>query len=84
MVSNAPFYSGKSFQLGRSVPFWGLLLVVLAFVFVSSDPPIVLFTLFCCYALSGYFYWAWQWWNGRPNPAKPVPMAPAEPQSKDE
>jgi CDP-diacylglycerol---serine O-phosphatidyltransferase len=31
-----------------------------------------LFSLFCCYALSGYVLWAWQWWNGRPNPAKPV------------
>jgi CDP-diacylglycerol--serine O-phosphatidyltransferase len=77
MVSSAPFYSGKSFQLGRSVPFWGMLLVVLAFVFVSTDPPIVLFSLFCIYALSGYAYWAWQWWHGRPNPAKPV-RTPAE------
>lgn len=79
MVSSAPFYSGKSFQLGRSVPFWGMLLVVLAFVFVSTDPPIVLFSLFCAYALSGYVYWAWQWWHGRPNPAKPVPRVPVEP-----
>lgn len=84
MVSNAPFYSGKSFQLGRSVPFWGMLLVVLAFVFVSTDPPIVLFSLFCAYALSGYVYWAWQWWNGRPNPAKPVPRAPVEPPAGSE
>lgn len=84
MVSSAPFYSGKSFQLGRSVPFWGMLLVVLAFVFVSTDPPIVLFSLFCVYALSGYVYWAWQWWNGRPNPAKPVPRAPVEPPAGSE
>lgn len=84
MVSSAPFYSGKSFQLGRSVPFWGMLLVVLAFVFVSTDPPIVLFSLFCAYALSGYVYWAWQWWNGRPNPAKPVPRAPVEPPAGSE
>ena len=35
MVSNAPFFSGKSFALGRSVPFWGILLVVAVFVFVS-------------------------------------------------
>lgn len=84
MVSSAPFYSGKSFQLGRSVPFWGMLLVVLAFVFVSTDPPIVLFSLFCAYALSGYVYWAWQWWNGRPNPAKPVPRVPVEPPAGSE
>ncbi|GAB4481313.1 MAG: CDP-diacylglycerol--serine O-phosphatidyltransferase [Burkholderiaceae bacterium] len=84
MVSSAPFYSGKSFQLGRSVPFWGMLLVVLAFVFVSTDPPIVLFSLFCLYALSGYAYWAWQWWHGRPNPAKPVPRTQAEPPADTE
>src|SRR5690606_633693 len=42
MVSNAPFYSGKSFALGRSVPFWTILVVVAAFVFISSDPPVVL------------------------------------------
>ena len=37
MVSNAPFFSGKSFALGRSVPFWGILLVVAVFVFVSRS-----------------------------------------------
>src|SRR5690606_41382684 len=42
MVSNAPFYSGKSFALGRSVPFWVMLVVVGGFVFVSADPPLVL------------------------------------------
>ena len=46
MVSSAPFYSGKSFQLGRSVPFWVLVAAIALIFFVSSDPPIVLFTLF--------------------------------------
>jgi len=59
MVSNAPFYSGKTFALGRSVPFWGILLVVAAFVFVSSDPPIVLFGLFVIYGLSGWGALLW-------------------------
>ncbi len=72
MVSSAPFYSGKSFQLGRSVPFWVMIVIVVGIFFVSSDPPIVLFSLFCCYALSGYVYWAWQFSRGHPNPAKPV------------
>ncbi len=57
MVSNAPFFSGKSFALGRSVPFWGILLVVAVFVFVSSDPPVVLFGLFVLYGLSGWIMW---------------------------
>ncbi len=57
MVSNAPFFSGKSFALGRSVPFWVMLLVVAVFVFVSSDPPVVLFGLFVLYSLSGWLTW---------------------------
>jgi CDP-diacylglycerol--serine O-phosphatidyltransferase len=61
MVSNAPFFSGKSFALSRSVPFWGILLVVLAFVFISVDPPIALFGLFVIYGLSGYVLWMWRW-----------------------
>lgn len=61
MVSNAPFYSGKSFALGRSVPFWVMLLFVLLFVFVSSDPPIVLFGLFVIYGLSGWGLMFWRW-----------------------
>lgn len=60
MVSNAPFYSGKSFALGRSVPFWVMLLFVLLFVFVSSDPPIVLFGLFVIYGLSGWVVMLWR------------------------
>jgi len=65
MVSNAPFYSGKSFALGRSVPFWVLLVLVGAFVFVSADPPLVLFCLFIIYGLSGWFIMAWRWRRAR-------------------
>ncbi len=60
MVSNAPFYSGKSFALGRSVPFWVLLVLVAVFVFVSSDPPLMLFGLFIIYGLSGWVLMAWR------------------------
>ena len=59
MVTNLPFYSGKSFALGRSVPFWGILVVVAGFVFVSSDPPLVLFGLFVIYGLSGFGVLLW-------------------------
>ena len=58
MVSNAPFYSFKDINYRKSVPFWAILLVVLGFVLVSTDPPIVLFLLFCAYGLSGYVLWA--------------------------
>ncbi|ETH06533.1 transposase, IS481 family [Bordetella pertussis 2371640] len=65
MVSNASFFSGKNFALGRSVPFWGILLVVAVFVFVSSDPPVVLFGLFVLYGLSGWVVMAWRWNRAR-------------------
>ncbi len=72
MVSSAPFYSGKSFQVGRSVPFWVMIVLIVLIFVVSSDPPIALFTLFCLYAVSGYLYWGYRWFRGQPNPAKPV------------
>ena len=55
-----------------SVPFWVMVVLIVMIFVVSSDPPIALFTLFCLYALSGYVYWAWRWFRGEPNPAKPV------------
>ena len=68
MVSNAPFYSFKDINLRRSVPFIFVIGVVLAFVLVSSDPPVVLFSLFVLYGLSGYVVWAWRLKSGRAAP----------------
>ena len=65
MVTNTPFYSGKSFALGHSVPFWVMLVLVAAFVFVSSDPPLMLFGLFVIYGLSGWVIMAWRWRRAR-------------------
>lgn len=65
MVTIAPFYSGKSFALGRSVPFWVILVVVAGFVFVSSNPPLVLFGLFVVYGLSGWVVMVWRWRRAR-------------------
>jgi CDP-diacylglycerol--serine O-phosphatidyltransferase len=65
MVSNAPFYSFKDLNLKKSVPYVAVPLIVLAFVLVSSDPPIVLFSLFLVYAVSGYALWFWRWRAGR-------------------
>jgi len=61
MVSNAPFYSFKTFNVRRSVPFMFVLALVLVFALVSSDPPLVLFTLFLVYGISGYALWLWRW-----------------------
>ena len=65
MVSNLPFYSFKTFNLRRSMPFWGVLLIVLGMIVISTNPPMILFLLFVCYALSGYFLWVWRWWHSR-------------------
>jgi CDP-diacylglycerol--serine O-phosphatidyltransferase len=67
MVSNVPFYSFKVINLRRSVPFAVILLIVLGFVLISTDPPIVLFLLFVAYGLSGYVYWLWR----KRRPTKP-------------
>jgi len=73
MVSSVPFYSGKTFHPGVSVPFWVMVAIVVAIFFVSLGPPIVLFGLLSCYSVSGYLYWAWRRWRGESNPARPAP-----------
>jgi CDP-diacylglycerol--serine O-phosphatidyltransferase len=57
MVTNLAFYSGKDFNLKRSVPFVVIVLIALGFSLISLDPPIVLFLLFLGYGLSGYGLW---------------------------
>ena len=54
MVSDLRYFSGKDFNLRRSVPFVVILLIVLGFVLISYSPPEVLFALFVIYGLSGY------------------------------
>ena len=53
MVSNVRYRSFKDLDLKGKVPFVALLVVVLVFVFISIDPPQVLFCIFFLYALSG-------------------------------
>ena len=55
MVSNIRYHSFKEIDLKGRVPFVALLMVVLAFVLVSVDPPRVLFLLFVGYVFSGPF-----------------------------
>jgi CDP-diacylglycerol---serine O-phosphatidyltransferase len=57
MITNLAFYSGKDFNLKRSVPFVVIVLIALGFSLISLDPPIVLFLLFLGYGLSGYLLW---------------------------
>ncbi len=72
MVTNIPFYSFKDINLRRSVPFAVILLIVLAFVLISTDPPLVLFLLFVAYGISGYVYWLWQRRRGAGKPRLPA------------
>ncbi len=60
MVSNSPFWSGKTVNFRRSVPFIVVVLIMLAFVAVSADPPKWLFAMFVAYGLSGHLLWAWR------------------------
>ena len=54
MVSNLKYYSFKDLNMRKSVPFIVIFLLALFFIFVSVDPPAVLFALFLLYGLSGY------------------------------
>lgn len=57
MVSDLRYFSGKDFNLRKSVPFVVIIMIMLAFVLVSYSPPEVLFMLFVAYGLSGYVFW---------------------------
>jgi CDP-diacylglycerol--serine O-phosphatidyltransferase len=62
MVSNVPFWSGKTINLKKSVPFIVIIALVLAFALGATYPPGVFFGLFVAYALSGYVLYGWRWW----------------------
>lgn len=53
MVSTVRYHSFKELDLKGKVPFIVMLVLVLIFALVAIDPPIVLFTIFAAYALSG-------------------------------
>lgn len=56
MVSNFRYYSFKGIDLKGKVPFIVVLLMVVVFVIIALKPPLVLFTLFLVYTLSGPIY----------------------------
>ncbi|MBN4075461.1 MAG: CDP-diacylglycerol--serine O-phosphatidyltransferase [SAR86 cluster bacterium] len=53
MVLNVHYYSFKDMDFKKRVPFFVILMVILLFVIVSWDPPVVLFVIAILYALSG-------------------------------
>jgi len=66
MVTNLPFYSFKVVGGKRSVPFAVLVAVALGIALVNVHPPIVLFSIFCAYGLSGYVLYAYRKAKGKP------------------
>jgi len=60
MVSNLKYWSFKSINLKKSVPFVAVLLIAVAIALLSYQPAIVLFAGFVAYAISGYAVSAWQ------------------------
>jgi CDP-diacylglycerol--serine O-phosphatidyltransferase len=54
MVTNVPFYSFKDIQMKRSVPFIVIVMIAIGIAVVNIDPPIVMFSVFVLYGLSGY------------------------------
>lgn len=85
MVCNAPFYSGKSGVSLKNAPFIVMVAGALAFILISSNPPLAIFTIFCVYALSGYAYQLWLFISDKPNPVLPgeytVDFGSSEPES---
>jgi len=77
MVSDLKFYSGKTINLRKSVPFSGVVGIAMGFVVLfaaSSTLPEMLFAVFALYALSGYALWVWGRVKGKQEP--PVPPEP--------
>lgn len=58
MVTNVPFYSFKDVQMKKSVPFIVIVLIALGIAIINIHPPIVLFSVFVLYGLSGYVVYA--------------------------
>ena len=53
MISNITYYSFKDFDIRHKVPHITLFVIALIISFISFDPPLVLFSFFLLYALSG-------------------------------
>jgi len=60
MISNIKYHSFKAFDFRGRVPFVAILVVVLVFALIFSDPPRVLLLIALAYAASGPIQWALQ------------------------
>lgn len=55
MVSNVKYRSFKDLDLKNKVPFVTILIMVLVFISIVYQPPLILFSMFALYSLSGLF-----------------------------
>ena len=73
MVSNVKYYSFKTINLKKSVPFVAVILIALFLALLSYQPPHVLFAVFVAYGVSGYVGTAWMMLQRRRAPPPPLP-----------
>lgn len=57
MVSYFKYYSFKEIDFKNHVPYMAMVILILSFSLIAWNPPIVLFTVFFIYALSGPALW---------------------------
>jgi len=65
MVSNVRYYSFKTINLKKSVPFLAIFVFVIVLALLSYQPAIVLFAGCVGYAVSGYVVSVWTWLTSR-------------------
>jgi CDP-diacylglycerol--serine O-phosphatidyltransferase len=65
MVSNLRYHSFKEIDFHGKVPFVAIVVIMLVFAVVLTQPPLVLFGLFFGYALSGPVLWVYRWMRVR-------------------
>ena len=65
MVSKFSYYSFKDLDMRKKVPFFSVLVVMLLFVFLSIEPPTVLFSAAFLYMLSGPVVSLFRWNRNR-------------------
>ena len=60
MVSKVRYHSFKGFDIKGKVPFVAIFFIALLFVFISTNPPYILFAIAFTYAVSGPILTLWQ------------------------
>jgi CDP-diacylglycerol---serine O-phosphatidyltransferase len=66
MVTNVPFYSFKDVSFKKTVPFVVIVAIALSIAIINLHPPIVLFSLFAIYGVSGFAVYAYRKSKGQP------------------